>query len=222
MKINILTSHSQKIILSITIVLLLFNCDTGVEPSPEPGILRVLIQQDPADTTITIARDTIYSCPGDSLEIAIFQNRAFADSSWAILYQDTSEYMLQSHHYNLFERQDSTFKKFKIINSYLPPDDYTNILIGVTAEDMLLTYGYRYGGVRIPIESDPEAGLIQDIAANYTINSGRITEVLVRIMAFQSVERFRDVFYFNPKFEVVEIRDAGKFENEYKVRFSDE
>lgn len=222
MKMNIHRFNKKFLVCFILFMLILLNCDTGVEPSPEPGILRVLLQQDPADTTIIIARDTLHSSPGDSLEIAIFQNRAFVDTSWAILYQDTSEYMIQSHFYNIFERDDSTFKKFQIINSYLPPDQYTNIQVGITAENMLLTYGYLFGGVRIPMEQDPNVGLIQDIQTNYTINSGRITEVLIRIKAFDSVERYRDLFYFNPKLEVVDIRDAGKFDNKYKVSFSDE
>lgn len=213
---------NKKLICSILFVIILLNCDTGVEPSPEPGILRVLLQHDPMDTTITIARDILHSSPGDSFDISIFQNKAFVDTSWALLYQDTSEYMIQRHTYNIFKRENDTFKKFEIINSYLPPDDYTNIQIGITADYMFLTYGYLFGGIRIPVEQDPEAGLIQNIDTNYTINSGRITEVLVRIKAFESVERYRDLFYFNPTLEVVYIRDAGRFENKYKVSFSDE
>ena len=218
---NQVSRNSSFVLSSITFILLLISCNTGLEPSPEPGLLRVILHQAPGDTSIVVARDTIYSRNGDSLQTSIFQGRAYIDTIWATLYEDTTEVLARDHEYNLLDKGDGDFKKFVIFQTLLPPGKYTKLQFGITAERMLLTYGYAYGGVRIPMEHSPNADLIQEFQKDYAIESGRVTEIEVQIKAFDSVNRFKDLFYFNPQLEVVDIRDAGTFTNHFRVKYSE-
>jgi len=123
------------------------------------------------------------------------------------------------HNYNLFDREENTFKKIMIFQSYLPPGDYTNLQFGITAEEMLLTYGYAFGGIRIPLDRTAETSLLQDLNTEYTISPEHVTELEIHIKISESVERYRDKYNLNPKLTVVDVRDAGTFKNKYDVKY---
>lgn len=50
-----------------------FSCITGVEPSPEPGIFRVTLQSNPADSFIVIQMDTLTVSKNDWFVVTIYQ-----------------------------------------------------------------------------------------------------------------------------------------------------
>src|SRR5690606_39362259 len=68
------------------------GCDTGVQESPEPGVLRVTMQADPADTTIVIAGQVLTVSPSDSFGVTIYQGRAFRDTLVSVLLQSMTSY----------------------------------------------------------------------------------------------------------------------------------
>jgi len=201
-----------EILIAIVLLGMVISCDSGVEPSPDPGMLRVTLQANPADTMVVLNQDTIYSDPRDSVNIKIFQGRVYRDSIFSFLYQNLDEYIQEDHEYNLFNRgEDNNFKEFVVFESLLPPENYNVLQFGIDADFMLLTYGFFSGGIGIPIESSPDLSPLQVFNENIEINEGRITEINLIIDPFQSVERYRDIFRFIPVIRVNSIKDVGSF-----------
>ena len=186
--------------------LLLFSCTNSIAPSPDPGRLQVILQHDPADTLVEIGTSTIPLDPRDILLINLFQGKAFKDSIYFILYENTETSFAGENRYNMFERtEDGELVEHKIFDSYLPPENFTHFQFGISAIFMLLTHGYAYGGIGIPMESPPGMSKLVSINQNFSIQENRITEIKLYLKSFQSVTRYRDVFHFIPKLEVVSV-----------------
>jgi hypothetical protein len=186
----------------MTFVILL-NCGTGIVPSPDPGIIKVTLQADPADTLIVITGDTLTTVAGDSFHVKIYQGKAFTnDTTFAILYQNTSEYYEVEHNYNLFKREDGIYKEYTIFQSFLPPDNYSKIKFAINSEFLLLTRGFAFGGIGIPMEIPPEASPFVEFPVNFKIDENNITEIKIQIKPLQSVIRYKDLFHFVPDLEI--------------------
>ncbi len=200
-----------KIVLSTLIILILSFCSTGIDASPDPGLLRVTLQSDPADTMIVIVKDTIYTQPGDSMHVLIFQGKAYFDSIYSVLFQNRQEYFPRDHNYNLLKQSSGGYEKFIIFESLVPPQDYTHIQFGIRSNYLLLTYGYAVGGLEIPVTKPADESSLQNLNHNFSVQENQITEINLRIKPFQSVSRYRDVYLFKPRIEIVSVRDAGAF-----------
>lgn len=186
--------------------LLLFSCTNSIEPSPDPGRLRIILQHDPADTLVEIATYTIPLDPRDLMWVNIFQGKAYMDSTYFILYENTETSFAGENYYNMFERnEDGELIEHPIFDSFLPPDHFTSIQFGISAIYMLLTYGYAYGGIRIPMESPEGVSRLVTIDQDFTIQENKVTEIKLFLKSFQSVTRYRDMFHFIPKFEVISV-----------------
>ncbi len=196
---------------SLSIVFIVFlilpACDSGIEPSPDPAILRVTLESDPADSVIIVAEDTMYASDGDSMQITVFQGKAYSDTNFAVLYQNLEEFFAEDHKYNILRRENGEFKRYVIFESYIPPGDYTKLQFGITAEYMLLTYGYFIGGIGIPMRSPPGMNLLVDLETDYTMKEGRTTEIRLMLKPFQSVDRYRDILRFVPQLNVEEVKN---------------
>ncbi len=199
------------ILVSLLGLLIFTTCNTGVEPSPEPGLLRVTLQSAPDDTSIIVNADTFYTTGGDSFRVTIFQGKAYVESDWAILYKDTSRFREEEHHYNILRQRDGSFTEYTIFESFLPPDTYDTLQFGISASFMLLTYGFDHGGLPVPMELPPGASPVVNLETDYTIESGKVTEVGLQISPFESVTRFRDLFHFTPEIQVTGVSRAGNF-----------
>ncbi|MBN1153401.1 hypothetical protein JXB12_00620 [candidate division KSB1 bacterium] len=202
---NIYRISSSLVILSLA-VLLLFTCSNEIEPSPDPGRLQILLQHDPADTLVEVGTKTIPLESRDILGITIYQGKAFIDSIYFILYENTETSFAGEYHYNMFQRTDEgELLEHTIFDSYLPPDNYTSFQFGISADFMLLTHGYAFGGVQIPMQSAPGMSSLITIDQDFAIKENHNTEIKLHIKSFQSVTRYRDLFYFIPKIEVVSV-----------------
>jgi len=191
---------------------LLFSCSTGVEPSPEAALLRITLQAAPSDSTVRIATQTMRAAPGDSLQINIFQGRAFSDSEYAVLRQRRDELFPQDHQYNILKRDSANqLKRYTIFEYYVPPGEYDSLRFGISADFMLLTYGYAYGGIGVPMESPVGMNLLETIPVRYSMNEGELTEINLYLKPFASVERYRDLFLFTPQLELVSTNNLGPY-----------
>lgn len=200
-----------KIVLMTLLILMFSYCSTGIDASPDPGILRVTLQSDPADTMIVIVKDTIFTQPGDSMHAVIFQGKAYSDSVYSVLFQNRQEYFPRDHNYNLLKQSGGDYSEFVIFESLVPPQDYTHIQFGIRSNYLLLTYGYAVGGIEIPVTKPADESSLQDLYYNFSVKENKVTEINLRIKPIQSVSRYRDVYIFKPQIEIVSVRDAGAF-----------
>lgn len=176
------------------------GCDTGIEPSPTPGVLRVTLQSDPEDVSIIIVNDTLIVSQQDSFEVTIFQGRVYADSNFALLFKDTTSFRTIDFTYNLLG-MDSTgeYQQVVIYESYVPPIDYTSIQFGMTASQI------KIGNFEVPVTLVVGASPLIDVNQDFVVFENKVTEVNVRIAPFESVTRFRDTFHFTPKVDVISV-----------------
>ncbi len=194
----------KQIILHLAIIasvgIILSQCDTGVVESPEPGILRVTLQSEPADTTIIVISDTFSVSEGDWFGVTITQGKIYNGDYFAILYKDTSSYQIQDLTYNILEQENDEYRQFTIYESFVPPGDYNRLQIGVTANLLRLKY---FG---IPVELPKGASLLIDLDQDFKIfEDRRVTEIQVQISPFNSVVRYRDTYHFTREMEIVEV-----------------
>jgi len=185
----------------VLIAVLMLRCDTGVVESPEPGILRITLQSEAADTTLIVISDTLSVSENDWFGVTITQGKVYNGDYFAILYKDTSSYQIQDITYNILEQENEQYRKFTMYESFAPPGDYDKLQIGVTAS--LLKLGY----FSIPIELPRGASLLIDLDQNFTVfKDRRITEVNVQISPFKSVVRYKDSYHFMRELEITGIK----------------
>lgn len=185
----------------VLLVLVGIGCDTGVEESPEPGVLRVTMQADPADTTIEIAGQRLAISSSDSFGVTVYQGRAFRDSAFAVLFKSTTSYRERDFVYNVFRRDGSDFEEFVIFESLLPPAEYDSLRFSATAEVLSI------GNFQIPVRLPPDDVPPMDFPTSFRIVEHETTEVKVMLRPLESVRRFRDMYLFHRQFEVTHVEN---------------
>ena len=178
---------------------LVAGCTTGVEESPDAGILRVVMQSDPNDTTIESAGEVLTVSPSDSFGVTIFQGRAFRDTTFAVLFKSLDSYREQDFVYNVLGQEGGSYREYVIFESLVPPGEYDRLQFGVTA-DLL-----RIGTFEVPVQLPPEVHPSIDIDVDFFIDSDETTEIRLSLKPLSSVTRFRDTFLFQREFEVVGV-----------------
>ena len=174
------------------------GCNTGIEASPEPGILRVTLQSDPADTVIIIVNDTITVGEDDEFIISIYQGRALADSTYGILYPEIESYRQEERYYNLIRRENNQYIQFNMFESHLPPSAYDQVEFGIDSEYLQLQ---NFG--RIDVITPPSYFI--KLPVNFEIRDNRITEVNVQVSPFKYITRYKDSYIFQPEMEVISV-----------------
>lgn len=198
-----------------------WSCDTGLEASPEPGILRVSIQSNPLDTSIVIKSDTFSVIQGDSFGVKFFQGKVYNGENYALLYETTDSYLTEDLIFNVINRLNHSYEKVTVYESYVPPAHYDRLQVGITASEIRVSRVYtRYlydadgnvigsrldtttitNPVRLPDVATP----LLDFETDFEINENKITEVVLQIDPFESLERFKDAYVFNRKIRINEI-----------------
>ena len=189
-------------ILTLILTFTFLSC-TGVEPSPEPGIIQVFLQADPSDTTIVILPDTIHVRPSDRFEITIFQGRVFSkDGNYAYLYRTLQSYTQEDITINILERDSisKSFKQFKIYESRIPPGNYNKIQIGILPH-LLDIWVYE-----IPVQVPAGVTTFVELPVDFVVNENKVTQLLITIQALKSLKRFKDIFQFEPKVKITSIK----------------
>ncbi|GAB4366410.1 MAG: hypothetical protein Kow0042_06260 [Calditrichia bacterium] len=193
---KILKIHAA-FICGVLILMTLISCDAGIEDSPQPGILRITLEADPADTSIVIITDTFSVQPGDFFAVTIFQGKVFRDSTFAVLYPTIESYKQEDIVYNIIRRDSLGYQRFTIFESHVPPSDYNRIQFGVRS--LIL----RFGNFFIPVET--EENYFLNLSKNFTVKENEITEINLQIKPFQSIIRYRDTYQFHPVVEIMRV-----------------
>ncbi len=184
----------------LTLITNLNYCSTGVESSSEPGILRITLQSDPADTSIIIVTDTFTVADGDSFGVNFFQSKVYHNNYYAQLYRTTSSYSVETIVINILKRINGEYQKYTLYESYVPPEEYSRVQFGINAEQM------RISRLDIPVLLPPDSSLLVDFYQDFKVEENKITEIIFQISPFKSVERFKDVYYFMRKIEIVDVK----------------
>ncbi|HFE64678.1 MAG TPA: hypothetical protein ENK14_09745 [Caldithrix sp.] len=180
------------------ICLLFFACSSGIEFSPDPGILRITLESDQADTTITIVTDTLTVSDNDVFRITIFQGKVYQDSTFTVLYPTIESNSQEERAYNLITRENHQYQKFTIFESYVPPFKYNKIQFGLDS-DFLKLRNFD----KIQVVTPNNFFLI--LETDFEVHENRMTEVNLRVSPFENVVRYKDTYIFAPIMEVVGI-----------------
>ena len=175
-------------------LLLLASCSelTKADEQIGPGILRIVLEPDPADSTITILGETYSVSGNDSLGINIYQGRAVTvDSNFALLYKSVNSWRQDQYTYNLLLWEDDEFVQHTVFESFVPPGDYASVSIGFEGFHM------QVGPYSIPVELSSELDPIAEFPVEYIVEEGQVTEVHILIEPFTSMTRKLDSYVFS-------------------------
>ena len=189
------------LIVTVIVGISLTNCSTGIESSPDPGILRIILESDPSDTTIIIVTDTFTVSEKDYLKAEVYQGKAYIDTVSAVLYPEVRSTRQEGVKYNIIARENNQYCEFTIFETHVPPDDYNRIQFGILADSLKL------GSFDvIKVESAEDSNLIVDLYKNFYVKENGTTEINVRIQPFKSIKRFKDTYRFSPKMEIFNVK----------------
>ena len=182
------------------LVMVLFGCSTGVEPSEEFGVLRVTVQSAPGDTAVSIIGEEIAVDTSAAFNLTFGQGKAFCNGNYAVLFQDTLSYRQEEINVNVLEREGHAYQPHIVFESFVPPGTYDSLEFTISAQRV------RISGFTIPVSRPPGMSLLETIPHEFAVEDNRTTEIVVQISPFQSVQRFRDRYQFIPVLSVLEHR----------------
>ncbi|MBU1422357.1 MAG: hypothetical protein KKF20_00495 [Bacteroidetes bacterium] len=198
------------IVIIIVTAVLSFNCETGVEDSPTPGIIRVKLQADLSDTVLVERSDTFavnLKYPAIFM-IKIFQGRVFQKQSFAVLYRTKTSYRQEDALYNILEL-DSTgkYKEYIIFESSVPPGNYDRLEFGVTAskDDKLKIVALSGKMFENSVELPPGEKLLVEFPQDFNISENHVTQINVQLSPFKSIKRYRDVYHFYRQMKITGV-----------------
>ncbi len=223
----------KSIIAYMVLIILAFNifqCSTNVENSPDPGIVRVTIQSNPDDTFITIIGDTFQVSDADTFKVNFFQGKIYNNEKYALLYTDIKSYTTEEVAFNVFEREDNTYKKFVIYESYALPQSYNRLQIGIKEYRIP---GHSNGKITIsrndtsyvtdengdtiyvnintttftnPVNLPADAVSLMDFEQQFEVKENKVTEIMLQIDPFRSLQRFKDSYLFIRQVRVTGVK----------------
>jgi len=198
----------------------LLSCRTSVEPSPEPGIIRVTLKGADWDTCIIIQNDTSKFSRWDKFDVMVSQGRLYQGEIYAYLYNNPSSARKASDTANILAREwldgtpittgdataitpaNSRFRKYLVFESYAPPGTYDNISLSLVAYEMEIFIPKHYLN---PVMLPPDVAPSIDFPGTYTITENGVTEVELELAPYQSLVRYQDMYYFERKIAVVDV-----------------
>jgi hypothetical protein len=204
----------------LAIVLVLNSCQTVVEPSPDPGILRVTLKANEADTTIIIQSDTSRLSRWDEFNLTVSQGRLYRGSNHALLYANRSIDRIQGSTVNILHREwlngvpikktditeintkNSRYRTDVVFECFVPPGTYDSLTFTLTATEILIFIPKVYQN---PVQLPPGTRPQMQLSTNMTVNEGRVTQVNLEILPFGSLSRYRDSYLFDRKVRVVGV-----------------
>lgn len=91
-------------LLPILVGMLLTSCETGVESSPQPGIIEITLRANPDETFIVERADTfsVFSPYQTRFFVSVFQGKAYQGETFATLFPTLTSYEQRDSSYNLY------------------------------------------------------------------------------------------------------------------------
>jgi len=185
--------------LLLGIPLIFSSCSdlTKADEKISPGILRVVLESDPADSTISILGVTYGIGEDDSLGINVYQGRAVnVDSSFALLYTNVNSWRQDQHTYNLLKMTDGVLAQHTVFESFVPPGNYKSISMGLEG------FHLQVGPYSIPVELKSDLDPVAEFAVDYQMEQSRVTEVHILIEPLSSMTRQLDSYVFSRRARV--------------------
>lgn len=201
---------------------MLQGCKTAVDPSPEPGILRVLLKGADADTTIIIQNDTSQFSRWDHFDVYVSQGRLYRGDNYAYIYNNVSSERKSSDTVNILGREwltgipitfadsdpitpaNSRFRTYVIFESYVPPGTYDKLTLTITANEMEVFIPKHYLN---PVSLPPNVTPSLEFQTAISVSESGVTEVLLEISPYKSLRRYQDQFYFERKVVVSHVKN---------------
>lgn len=186
---------------ALTFLIIVPGCGTGVDDSPDPGIVRITLQSDPSDTILVERSDTFsVSTKYDAVFVLkVFQGRVYRDTNFAVLYPSLTSYRQEDITYNIIEVDSSSnYKRFSVFESYVPPGDYTRLEFGISPSSdhnlkIVANSGKKFEN---PVELPPGEKLLVGFDQNFIVYSKKVTQIDVQVSPFRSIKRYRDIYIF--------------------------
>ena len=209
-------------VFSFVLLTSIFNCTTGVETSPDPGVLRVSIQSYPGDTIIVVKSDTFSVIDQDSFGVKFFQGKVYNGEKYALLYKDTKSHLPDELVFNMIKRENNTYKKIIVYESYVPANNYDRVQVGLNAQEIRISRVYtRYfydtqgniidstldttsitNPVRLPDDVSPHL----DFERKFEVKENKITEIVLQINPLSSLQRYKDSYLFVRQVEIIDVK----------------
>ena len=196
------------------------QCTTGVEPSPGPGTIRVMIKGVESDTMIVIQSDSSEFSRWDVFDLYLSTGRIYQGDVYSTIYNNPSNERKGSDTVNILARewldgspitprdtaritpQNSKWISYVIFESYVPPGNYDRLYFALTATEMEIFIPKHYlNPVQLPPGVEPGMGF--DIP--FTVTEGGVTEIYLEIYPYQSLSRYKDAFYFDRQMVVTNV-----------------
>jgi hypothetical protein len=179
------------LLLGVCAIAWLWGCTTGVEPSPQAGIVRVTLESNPADTSIIVIVDTLVISDQDSMDLTVFQGRvAVGDARFATLFPSLNSYRQEDVVYNILRRKSGSYVRYVIFESYVPPGSYDAVQFGMSATTLKFHY-------QPPITIEPPQDSLRFVTfrgLNFSVSENRVTEIDLQLDPLKSLTRYRDVY----------------------------
>lgn len=204
-------------------VYILSGCKTGVEPSPDPGIIRVTMKSSEVDTMLIILGDTVKFSRIDYFDVIFSQGRLYKGDNYADLYTDLSINRKNLDTINLLQRAwldgrlitatdpvfdvDASKSKYvssKVVEWYVPPGTYDRLQFNFKGIEIFVARPRQF---RTPLQLAEGVTSIMNFNYTITINSGRVTEVNLEVLPFQSIRRYRDSYIFDRKVSIASVQN---------------
>ncbi len=184
---------------SVLFTLLFLRCNDNLNSNPDPGVLRIYLVTNPADTTIKIGFDSLTVTNSDNFTITIGQMKIYSeDNNYAKLFTNFSGYKDEEVEYNLLQRKQGKFVPQMIAETYIPPNEYKKVEFVVYPPKNVTIYGLTFP-IEIPDDYEPLISLDH----NFKIDQNEEYDIYIRFNAFHSITRWRDTYIFTPIFEII-------------------
>lgn len=206
-----ITNEMKNNIISIIVIVILcsaplyfYSCSTGVESSPQPGIVRITLQSNPLDTAIIIQNDTSRFSPYDRFDVVVSQGKVYRDTNFAPLYKNISIYRPTADTINIIKRENFRYVRHTVFESYVPPGRYNKIQFSVTAKQLNIYWPKDY---EIPIQLPAGTNAAMDFTADFLVSENKVTQVDFEIDPFLSLTRYLDSYVFSRRLRLKSIHN---------------
>jgi hypothetical protein len=197
------------------------GCKTNVEPSPEPGTIRIVLKSADSDTMIIVQNDTSQFSRWDNFNVLVSQCRLYQGETYSYVYSNTSADRQASDTINVLAREwlngvaitpldsdpitpaNSRFRRHVIFESYIPPGTYEKLSLSLTASEMEFFIPKHYLN---PVGLPPGVIPMMEFPVNVTVNERGVTEIELELSPYKSLRRYQDQFYFERKVVVKQVR----------------
>ena len=175
------------------------GCANDVNLHPDPGVVRVVLQSAPQDTSIVLVKDTLPVGDSDVMMANVFQGKIYDGEKYFILYKNLNTTNQEDETYNLLKRDNGEYFPHIIFETQLPEATYDTLEFGLTASYL------RLGTNRVDIVMPEGEEILMRLGREIRISENDTTEVTVQVKPLESVQRRRNTMVFNRQVEITDI-----------------